>query len=121
MDAISSLKRNRPPVSGGKLYRWNPSGKLSPPPRLLYRMLVILSFHLACFCSSWTLGPAIPDPQSPLLLSAAVAVASSVSFADIAGADAAKVELAELVDFLGEGAERYAEADGGGRLSAARH
>ncbi|CAM9340569.1 unnamed protein product [Scytosiphon promiscuus] len=38
----------------------------------------------------------------------------SVSFADIAGADAAKVELAELVDFLGEGAERY--ADVGARL-----
>lgn len=30
----------------------------------------------------------------------------SVSFADIAGADEAKVELAELVDFLGEGAAR---------------
>ncbi|CAM9317426.1 unnamed protein product, partial [Hapterophycus canaliculatus] len=38
----------------------------------------------------------------------------SVSFADIAGADAAKVELAELVDFLGEGAERYANV--GARL-----
>eukprot|EP00752_Nemacystus_decipiens_P005896 g5329.t1 len=38
----------------------------------------------------------------------------SVSFADIAGADAAKVELAELVDFLGEGADRY--ADVGARL-----
>lgn len=41
-----------------------------------------------------------------------VAAARSVSFADIAGADAAKVELAELVDFLGEGAERCARGDG---------
>eukprot|EP00904_Undaria_pinnatifida_P008640 jgi/Undpi1/4906/HiC_scaffold_19.g08258.m1 len=38
----------------------------------------------------------------------------SVSFADIAGAEEAKAELAELVDFLGEGAERY--ADVGARL-----
>ncbi|CAM9769372.1 unnamed protein product [Ascophyllum nodosum] len=38
----------------------------------------------------------------------------SVSFADVAGADEAKAELAELVDFLGEGAARY--ADVGARL-----
>lgn len=38
----------------------------------------------------------------------------SVSFADVAGAEEAKAELAELVDFLGEGAARY--ADVGARL-----
>lgn len=37
-----------------------------------------------------------------------------MSFADVAGAEEAKAELAELVDFLGEGAARY--TDVGARL-----
>lgn len=37
-----------------------------------------------------------------------------ISFADVAGAEEAKAELAELVDFLGEGARRY--TDVGARL-----